>query len=184
MKKRVLMPLMMAGMMLASLVAFDSCKKSEPQQQAKISVEEGDAIIVSDREVGSYECPYCHELIYNNGVHWHYFGTPKEGFDINEMMEEDRPGGIPHFWAVDDCLSGLSAAACRYSGVLHDEPQAIQLVIDHYQNEYGIVLTPEEANSLLLPRFHAHRITYSFIHDGGMVNKWHVGGGVPGWPNP
>ena len=183
MKKRVLMPLMMAGMMLASLVALDSCKKSEPQQQAKISVEEGDAIIVRDRE-GELVCPYCNDVISHNEVHWHYFGTPKPGFDINEMMEGDRPGGNPHFWEVDDCLDGLSDGACLYSGVFHDDPTAIQQVIDIYQDEYSQVLTPEEANTLLLPRFHAHRITYRAFIGGSTTHSWHVGGGVPGWPNP
>ena len=182
MKKRVLMPLMVAGMMVASLVALNSCKKTEPQQ-ATISVQEGDAIIISDR-AGEYVCPYCHSALSHNEEHWHYFGTPKPDFDINEMMVGDCPGGIPHFCDVDDCLAGLSQNACVYSGTLHNDPSAIQEVINAYQSEFGITLNEEEANDLLAPRFHAHRIIYRAIINGGMSNTWHVGGGVPGWPEP
>ena len=155
MKKRVLMPLLVAGMMVASVVSLDSCKK---QDQASKAVFTDTETPVTENEIfgerTTNECPYCHVELHHGDEHWHYFGTPMEGFDINAMMESDRPGGVPHFWGVA------------------------------YQIEFGITLSYDEANELLAPRFHAHRIYYRAIISGGAANAWHVGGGVPGWPGP
>ena len=81
-------------------------------------------------------------------------------------------------------LGGLSAETCPYSGVLYNNEDAIQQVMNAYSTEFGITLTHDEAKELLAPRFHAHHIVYRVIINGGMANTWHVGGGVPGWPNP
>lgn len=197
-KKRVLMPLIVAGMMVASVVSLDSCKKEEGQTSKAVFTDTETPVIeheiTDEREGATYECPYCGVSLTHGNEHWHYFGTPSsmkppygddpQGFDVGEMMEEDRPGGIPHFWGYTDCLDGLSAETCPYSGVLYDNEDAIQQVMDAYLSEYGITLSHDEANDLLAPRFHAHHIVYRVIINGGMANTWHVGGGVPGWPNP
>lgn len=185
MKKKVLLPLLVAGMMVASVVSLDSCKKQDQASKAVFTDTETpvtENVISSERS--NYECPYCHVELHHGDEHWHYFGTPMEGFDINAMMESDRPDGIPHFWGVAECIDGLSDEACAYSGVSHNNPEAIAEVINAYQIEFGITLSYDEANALLEPRFHAHRIYYRAIINGGMANAWHVGGGVPGWPSP
>ena len=183
MKKRVLMPLLVAGMMMAFVVSLDSCKKNQTSK-AVFTDTETPVLEEEIRDGAGYVCPYCGEILHYAEEHWHYFGTPKEGFDINEMMEIDRPGGVPHFWGVADCLDGLSQGACPYSGALHNDPVAIQQVMDAYLIELGITLTPEEANERLEKRFHAHRVYYKAVINGKMENQWHVGGGVPGWPVP
>ena len=185
MKKRVLLPLLVAGMMVASVVSLDSCKKQDQTSKAVFTDTETPVI---DNEISSerinYECPYCHEQLHHGDEHWHYFGTPMEGFDTDAMMESDRPGGVPHFWGVAECIDGLSSQACPYSGTSHNVPEDIQEMIDAYLAEFGITLTYDEANALLEPRFHAHRIYYRAIVSGAEANAWHVGGGVPGWPGP
>ena len=109
------------------------------------------------------------------------YGDDPDGFDVNEMMESDRPGGVPHFWAVDACLDGLSDATCPYSGVLHDD---LESIIDILNDPEINVTDTVVANWMLLPRFHAHKIKYRAVVNGGVNNTWHTGGGVPGWPAP
>ena len=198
MKKRVLMPLLVAGMMVASVVSLDSCKKEQQQTSNAVFTDTKTPVIVNeirDTDPGaSYICPYCDSVLTHGREHWHYFGTPSsfkppygddpEGFDVSEMMAQDRPGGVPHFWGVAECLDGLSDRACPYSGVLDSIPAAVQQVQDAYLQEFGIVLSWDSANALLQPRFHAHRVYYRVIINGGQANTWHVGGGVPGWPGP
>ena len=194
MKKRVLMPLLVAGMVMAFVVSLDSCKKN---QTSKAVFTDTETPVIEEEissERANYVCPYCGVQLHHGDEHWHYFGTPgsmkppygtdENGFDVNAMMPEDRPGGVPHFWGVADCLDGLSAHACRYSGVLHDIPEEIQEMQDAYLSEFGIVLSYDEANALLEERFHAHHIYYRAISNGAEANSWHVGGGVPGWPDP
>lgn len=192
MKKRILMPLLVAGMMVASVVSLDSCKKEQQTSKEVFTDTETPVTVDEIRDGANYECPYCGGALTHGVEHWHYFGEPasmkppygtdENGFDVSAMMEVDRPGGVPHFWGVAECLDGLSDDACAYSGVLHDNANAIQQVQEAYQIEFGITLSYDEANALLVPRFHAHRIYYRAIINGGMANAWHVGGGVPGWP--
>ena len=186
MKKRVLMPLLVAGMMVASVVSLDSCKK---QDSASKEVFTDTETPVTENEIfgerTANECPYCHVELHHGDEHWHYFGTPMEGFDTSQMMEIDHlEDGSYRFWGVAECMDGLSDQACAYSGTSHNDPAAIAEVINAYQIEFGITLSYDEANALLEPRFHAHRIYYRAIIQGGMANAWHVGGGVPGWPGP
>ena len=198
MKKRVLMPLIVAGMMVASVVSLDSCKKEQDQTPKAVFTDTETPVIeheiTVEREGATYECPYCGVSLTHGNEHWHYFGMPssmkppygddENGFDVGEMMAEDRIGGFPHFWGTSDCLDGLSDLTCPYSGVLYTNEDAIQQVMDAYLTEFGITLSHDEAKELLAPRFHAHHIVYRVIINGGMANSWHVGGGVPGWPNP
>ena len=202
MKKRVLMPLLMASLLMG-LAVIHSCTKNQDKDLKTISYKAFFESIDDDCPLMSgeisdfraqYECPYCHVQLHHNDTHWHYFGEPasmkppygtdEHGFDPGEMMEMDIIGGNPRFWAVDACEDGLSQGSCPYSGVLYDDPSAIQEMIDVYYEEFGMVISYEYAKELLAPRFHAHKIVYRTIVDGGMLNKWHVGGGVPGWPDP
>ena len=187
MKKRVLMPLLVAGMMVASVVSLDSCKKEDQTTKAVFRDTETPVTQNLVREEGgaNYECPYCGAELHHADEHWHYFGTPVPGFDQTQMMESDFDvNGVPHFWGVDECIDGLSDEACAYSGRLYDNEAAIQQVISAYQTEFGLTLTHDQAKELLAPRFHAHHIVYRAIINGGMAHTWHVGGGVPGWPGP
>ncbi len=202
MKKRVLMPLLVASLLMG-LAVIHSCTKNQDKDLKTISYKaffesmDDDCPLmrseISDNR-NQYECPYCHVELHHNDTHWHYFGEPasmkppygtdEHGFDPGEMMEMDRPLDVPHFWAVDACEDGLSQGSCPYSGVSYDDPIAIQEMIDVYQIEFGVELTYAQAKELLAPRFHAHKIVYRAIVNGGMNNAWHVGGGVPGWPAP
>ena len=202
MKKKVFMPLLVASMMMG-IVVIHSCTKNQDTSIKNISLKAlyesmdedvpkvVDEVTVDRDDVGSYECPYCHVLLYHGDSHWHYFGTPAsmrppygddpEGFNVNEMMESDRPGGVPHFWGVSDCLDGLSEGSCPYSGALEGSQTMIQLII----NDPEIPIYDSlRASWMLLPRFHAHKVKYRAIVNGGQNNTWHTGGGVPGWPTP
>ncbi len=203
MKKRVLMPLLMASLLMG-LAMIHSCTKNQDKDLKTISYKaffesmDDDCplmrnVISSDR--AQYDCPYCHVQLHHNDTHWHYFGIPRgikppygddpRGFDVNEMMAMDIIDGHPRFWAVDACEDGLSEGSCPYSGVLYNDDESIQEVMYAYHHELGIDLTYEQAKELLAPRFHAHKIVYRAIVNGGMANEWHVGGGVPGWwPTP
>ena len=189
MKKRVLMPLLVASVLMG-IVVIHSCTKNQDKNLKNISYKalyesmdedcpQMRSEVADDR--GTFECPYCHVLLHSGDSHWHYFGDPIPDFDVNEMMEMDRPGGVPHFWAVDACLDGLSYGTCYYSGVLHDDPAEIQDILDDPELN---ITDPVVANWLLLPRFHAHKIKYRGHVDAGVNNTWHTGGGVPGWPTP
>lgn len=172
MKKRVLMPLMMAGMMVASLVALDSCKKTEPQQALPSVFENGEApmveiVVPGDRDM-EYICPYCNaSLPPNTTDHWHAFGTPGPGYS----------GPTPY--AVDYCTSALSGSACYYSGIYEHDENAIAIMMTTYH------IDREAAIARLKPRFHGHNLSYLITPPNpGQHNTWHVGGGVPFWPNP
>lgn len=185
MKKRVLLPLLVAGMMVASVVSLDSCKKQDQASKAVFTDTETpviDNLIREDSIGGNYECPYCHQLLFHGDEHWHYFGTPPAGFNTSAMMESDFDEyGEPHFWGVSDCVDGLSAQACPYTGFL----QGNQAMINAILADTALHITDTAvAEAMLLPRFHAHRIYYRVFLNGGQANAWHVGGGVPGWPSP
>ena len=208
MKRKVFMPLLMASIMMG-VVAIHSCTKNEDEAiksiSAKALYESMDEVapmmeneVNSDRDdVGSWVCPYCSIPLYHNDTHWHYFGTPASmkppfgddpnGFDVNEMMEMDRPIGSdgnvhPHFWGVSDCLNGMSDESCPYSGALEGSEPMIQLLMNELHVSHQI------AEWMLLPRFHAHKMKYKAFQSegeyGGQYNIFHVGGGVPGWPTP
>lgn len=204
MKKRVLMPLLVAGMMVASVMGLDSCKKEQQETSKAVFTDTETPVIeheiIVEREGAAYQCPYCGVELTHGVEHWHYFGTPSsmrppygddpEGFNVGAMMADDQPGHepnywpSPHFWGIAECLDGLSDRACPYSGVLHDDSASIQQVQDAYLHEFDTVISWDAANALLEERFHAHHIVYRVIVNGGMANTWHVGGGVPGWPGP
>ena len=201
MKKRVLMPLLVAGVMMG-IVVIHSCTKVQDQSLKTISfkalyesLDEDCPYIRSelngDRDA-TVPCPYCSVLIHSGDSHWHYFGQPAsmkppygddpEGFNPAEMMEMDRPDGHLHFYAVDACLQGLfNGSSCPYSGVLEGDQEMIQAII----NDTTIPINDSlKASWMLLPRFHAHKVKYRAVVNGGMNNTWHTGGGVPGWPAP
>lgn len=177
MKKRVLMPLIVAGMMVASVVSLDSCTKKE-EQPTKDFFEKLDVPYLTEeavyREDGAVlDCPYCDVDILPGGFHWHAFGDAPEGFNTHYFLPGDPQG-------VGDCASTIGSNACPYSGRLEGNAIAIQYYIDH-----GV--PAELAPYCVLPRFHAHLVTYELMYDpatgdGGEENHWHVGGGVPFWP--
>ena len=207
MKKRVLMPLLVASMLMGFAV-IHSCTKNQDKNLKNISFKalyeslDEDCPYMRNEMSGdrdaSIPCPYCSVLIHSGDSHWHYFGEPasmkppygddeEKGFDPSEMMPVDLPIGEdgqphPHFYAVDACLDGLfNGSACPYSGVLKDDPETIQSIIDDPDIPIN---DPLKASWMLLPRFHAHKIKYRAVVNGGMNNTWHTGGGVPGWPSP
>ena len=166
MKKRFLLPLIVAGVMVASVFCLDSCKKSE-NADVKTTyryIDGGETPMVEecnylDRVVDYNHfmtCPYCGATLYANDTtpwHEHTFGVDKYG----------NPGEFP----VDGCLEAYAPGdmPCPYSGVA-----------------YASTGDPGDK-----PRFHRHRV---FLMrqmpgwDGGSYNSWHVGGGVPNWPTP
>ncbi len=184
MKKRVLMPLLVASMLMGFAV-IHSCTKNQDKNLKNISFKalyeslDEDCPYMRNEMNGdrdaSIPCPYCSVLIHSGDSHWHYFGEPasmkppygddeEKGFDPSEMMPVDLPIGEdgqphPHFYAVDACLDGL------FNGSIP-------------------INDPLKASWMLLPRFHAHKIKYRAVVNGGMNNTWHTGGGVPGWPDP
>lgn len=173
MKKRLLMPFLVAGLMVASVAALDSCDK---KQEAAIDpiFTSGEAplvdIVYSGDRAG-VTCPYCGGHV-GPGVsdHWHAFGTPPEGSIYT--------GPTP--WPVDWCSQAgalVDEFTCPYSGNLHDDEDMIAYFMSHF----GI--DREAAQERLLPRFHAHRIQVEYDGgNGGSANHWHVGGDVPFWP--
>ena len=190
MKKRVLMPLLVAGLLMGFAV-IHSCTKNQDKKLKAISYRalyeslDEDCPQMSNEinnERGTYVCPYCSVLLHSGDSHWHYFGDPIPKFNFDEMMDIDHlEDGSYRFWAVDACLDGLSDATCPYSGVLYDDPETINDIL----NDPDLDITdPDTANMMLLPRFHAHKIKYRAVVNGGVNNTWHTGGGVPGWPTP
>ena len=201
MKKRVLMPLLVASMLMGFAV-IHSCTKNQDKNLKNISFKalyeslDEDCPYMRNEMNGDRDatipCPYCHVLVHSGDSHWHYFGEPlsmkppygddPEGFDPSEMMDIDLPGGHPHFYAVDACIDGLfNGSACPYSGVLMGDQDMIQAIIDDPEIPINDSL---RASWMLLPRFHAHKLKYKAVVNGGMNNTWHTGGGVPGWPDP
>lgn len=182
MKKKVLMPLLMAGMMVVSAMSLNSCKKNQEQQSQSLDdVYYGMNIPVVEENIGDrddpnqfeYQCPYCPIILHPGDVHWHAFGA---GYEPDYITYE-FPAGEP--FDVDACLAGLSDRACPYSGCLEGNETAIQYLMNRYH------VSRQTAIYMLLPRFHAHRIAYDlFGNDGGQINQWHVGGGTPYWPTP
>ena len=175
MKKNFLLPLFVAGLMMVSIVSLNSCQKSQ-ETTTKEFIEKSNTPLVEEEitwDRATYECPYCHQELHNKDVHWHVFGNPEvipEGFDMSEATNQT----VPYIW--DACLDGLSNEACPYSGALQGDTETIQIIM----NELNVSQTVAEW--MVLPRFHAHKVTYRVVVDGGMTNTWHVGGGVPGWP--
>ena len=193
MKKKVLIPLLVAGMMVASVVALDSCKKSQDQQdQAEKARYEavkagfdraGAPMVESVYETGKYElykiCPYCHDTLRPNVYfHWHAFGTPPDDYDWSLLNETPHPEMEP--MGQMDCLTN-GENFCPYSGVAAHDPDLIQF----YMDSLGVSETV--ADWMTLARFHGHNISYvigstNVNGASGYHNDFHVGGGVPFWP--
>lgn len=169
MKKRLLMPILMASVMMASVFCLESCNKKSENTEPKTFyryIEDEEMPIVEEYQIGREidythwrTCPYCSTpenpvLIYaNDTTHWHTFGY-------------DYKHNVAGQFEVDECMLayGPDDMACPYSGVAYD-------------------LTHDEGDR---PRFHGHRvfcIRNMPGYDGGMYNKWHVGGGI-GEPTP
>lgn len=166
---------MLAGMMLASVLVLDSCKKTQSQQSLPSIFENGEApvvdtIIYGDRDT-DYTCPYCGENIPVGTLnHWHAFGEAPETYT-----------GPAPVGTYDDCMVAYAGSnkVCPYSGRLYNDESMIAYIMEFYGIDH------DAAQDRLRPRFHAHNLTYIlFGEDGGTNNHWHVGGGVPGWPNP
>lgn len=188
MKKKVLMPLLVASMMVASVVSLDSCKKEkeevQPEQTPKEYFESIGApfveeVMYRDNEYELYKvCPYCHDTLFPDVLqHWHAFGTPPEGYDWSLLNTSPHPEDEPR--GVADCLEGAENF-CHYSGVAVHNEQLIQF----FMNKYGI--SHQMADWMTLPRFHGHNISYVIGstegNASGYHNDMHVGGGVPFWP--
>jgi hypothetical protein len=172
MKRRLLMPLIVAGMMVASVVMLEACKKDEVSK-VEIKPQTQETIVLTE-PVGRADarqftfCPYCFDTVWENVLtHWHTFG-----------VKGDTIGDYPAFNA---CAPGIGTynpntgqyIGCKYSG-------------DWYN------MGPQYHNDTFVARYHGHRIvlitdTEGTGEDEGYANSWHVGGGVPGWwplPNP
>ena len=175
MKKKVLIPLLVAGMMVASVVSLDSCKKEQEQQKnLQTYFENGDAPCVEQvftRDDGAeLVCPYCDIPLLPGDIHWHAFG-PKPDIIPDSVFRPGEPLG------VTDCSNTIGMRACLYSGLLIHNQAVIDYLVD------TLHVTPEIADIMTWPRFHGHLIRYNlFGPDGGMDNHWHVGGGLPWWP--
>ena len=170
MKKKVLMPLLVASMMVASAVMLDACKKSDetkleikPLTKADITLTKPAGSVVRENDTLEYTfCPYCFDTVWANVLtHWHTFG-----------VKGDTIGDYPAFNA---CASGIGTynpntgqyMGCKYSG-------------DWYN------MGPQFHNDKYVARYHGHRILLITDPDAtgeeeGYANAWHVGGGVPGW---
>ena len=192
MKKRVLMPLLVASMMVASVVSLNSCKKDQEQQE-KASLENVrtsfndvnapfvETVYRTDKE-GTYKvCPYCGDTLRPNVYqHWHAFGTPPADFDYSLFYGPNVPHPELEPFGVADCLNGLDDA-CPYSGIAAHDPWMIQFYMEHFGVDSLV------ADAMTLDRFHGHNISYVIGSNpeqggSGYHNDWHVGGGVPFWP--
>ncbi len=177
MKKKVLIPLLVAGMMVASVMSLDSCKKNQEQQKSlQVYFEDGDAPCVEEvftRDDGAeLICPYCDVPLLPGDIHWHAFGPKPDNIPAS-AFDEGEPFGVA------DCSNTIGMRACLYSGLLEGNEAVIRYLMDtlHVTHDVGYAMTK--------PRFHGHLIRYNlFGPDGGMDNHWHVGGGLPWWPIP
>lgn len=177
MKRSFLLPLVVAGLMMTMALSLNSCKKTEKDSDLN-SIPTAETPVYGEPTRG-FICPYCGaDLPYGTVDHTHYF-------DPNGTLPP--PGPVPDGWIfpVDHCLEAYEpdehgdVEVCPYSGQLHDNPLAIEATKAEYLGAFGIVLNDEEANILLLPRYHRHVITYRlFGNPHGTVNQWHVGGGT------
>ena len=168
MKKRVLMPLLVAGVMMASVVSLNSCQK-EQKQSIKTYFENEEAPVVEtvirdDRAQAN--CPYCTVPLHPGDVHWHAFGEPPADCTY-EFLPGDPQG-------VSACSEVIGTEACPYSGLLEGDTETIEYLMAHGYTYY-------QACAKLEPRFHGHMIVYDVLVNGGHLNTWHVGGGVPFW---
>ena len=189
MKKKVLMPLLVAGMMVASVVSLDSCKKEKeevkPEETPQAYFESIGAPFVETvyrAEGEKYElykvCPYYGDTLLPDVLqHWHAFGTPPDDYDWSLLQQTPHPEDEPR--GVADCLEGAEQF-CHYSGVAIHDPDLIQF----FMNKYGVSETV--ADWMTWPRFHGHNISYVIGstegNASGYHNDMHVGGGVPFWP--
>lgn len=174
MKKRLLVPFLVAGMMVASVAMLDSCKKNQGSSVDPIftsgEAPMTDIVYYGDR--AGTTCPYCGGHV-GPGVsdHWHAFGTPP----ADKIYTGPTPYDVDYCCMAANSL--LDSITCPYSGLAHDDEE----LITYYMNYFHI--DREAAQERLLPRFHAHRIEVQYIGgSGGAANHWHVGGEVPWWP--
>ena len=126
-------------------------------------------------KAGAYAvCPYCGDTLRPNTYwHWHAFG-PKPDNVPDSLFKPGEPFGVA------DCLAE-QAYFCPYSGVAIHDPDLIQFYMDSLGVSYQV------ADWMTWDRFHGHNISYvigsnSVQGAGGYHNDFHVGGGVPFWP--
>ena len=159
MKRRLLMPLIVAGLMITMALSFSSCKKTENKTDID-SIPTVETPIYGDRvdPVPYMTCPYCNRHIpAGTYEHIHYFAP--EG-----TIPSSPEPPMNWIYPVNHCNEGFTPDAsgniqvCPYSGELQD-------------------MFP--GNPMFLPRFHRHNLVYIlFGPDGGQANHWHVGGGT------
>ena len=173
MKRRLLMPLLIAGLMITTALCVSSCNKAENNADLNVSVPMVETPIFNEGDEGAFMvCPYCEaHLPPGTTNHIHLFG-PGGTMPVGPAPQD-------HLYPVDWCNSGYqpdehgNVQVCPYSGEL----QGNETMITYLMNRYGY--TREQAIIMLLPRFHRHRLVYDLYGaDGGTANKWHVGGGT------
>ena len=169
MKRRLLMAFVAAGLMISMALNFSSCKKTEDNANLG-SIPTVDTPMYGDRDA-YLVCPYCGVHV-GPGVldHIHYFG-PGGTVPVGTVPQD-------HLYPVDYCNTAFepddegNIQVCPYSGDLEGDPDMIAYLMVRYG------YTEAQAATMLLPRFHRHRILYDlFGADGGTGNHWHVGGG-------
>lgn len=162
MKKKDLLMMLVAGLVITSAFCLSSCKKNQTESSAD-AVPNVVTTVFYDRD-GSHECPYCHVALPPGTLdHYHNFGV-------------DKWGNVGEF-AVDACqtIPGNIEPDCVYSGMLLGDPATIAAYMSaHPEWSY------EDAYDMTQPRFHRHLITFQL--PSNFHNDAHVGGGVYYWP--
>lgn len=171
MKKSVLMPLVVAGLMVTMALSLNSCKKDKAELDSLPTVE---TPAYSEPDRAAMICPYCEAQLPAGTVdHTHLFG-PDGTIPVG-------PVGPNWLYPVNYCNIAYEPDAygfitvCQYSGELYNDEPTIQYMM----TQYGY--THDEANTLLLPRLHRHVLGYQIVAPGtggGTFNHWHVGGGT------
>lgn len=124
MKKRLLLSILAACMCVTFALTLNSCKKNKDTNADDVPTVVTEIPI--DRDDYSFECPYCHNLVFPNGdtdAHWHWFGfgtAAPDGYAFDD----------------DDCLAAYVGNFCPYAAEHRKHKHRIVYIL--HGNDGGI----------------------------------------------
>lgn len=193
-KKRFLKLLLVGGLMVASTIGLDSCKKSNEAADEDLNLPMTEIEVcglrdpsMPDMDLG-FICPYCGKLIPPGTTsHIHHFSPMAIEDPVTHclpFLPTPNANG-PFNYGIADSLDASGNIVYDSDGItpLHqltgnrDKP----FEVDYCETYWNLPPGGHVCPYCVEGRYHRHNIVYHIGtngHDGYTHNQWHIGGGA------